>query len=282
MTRVRSLFLALLFIQSAPAGAAQLTLTWTGTDLATQYLVEREESLGSFNEVGGTSAGVVSYVDSSVLGAVTYCYRVRAATGLGYTDYSNIACGAAAAGAGSIVDGFDRPDSSVLGNGWTTVSGTLTIQSGQVRNGAARMMHAAVQAGLVGSAQNTSASFAAVDLSQALRFGLLVRYTDPKNYYICYRQTGGTSVLRISRVIAGVETVLKSLAITNPLKEQFFALGCQVQGTTLVLSLNGASKLTASDLALSIGSVGMSLGSPTTGTGSIISNRADTFAATVQ
>ena len=275
--------LGLLLVLVGSAAAAQLTLTWLGVDGAMEYAVEREEaSSGWFVEIGRAPGSVPGYVDTTVLGLATYCYRVRAASLLGYSEYSNVACAAAPAGAGSLADDFSRPDSSTLGNGWTTVSGALAIRSGEVRNATTATMHAAVQGGLAGSTQSVSARFAVVDLTSSSRFGVLVRYRDPKNYYVCYRQTGGASVLRLSRVVNGVETILKSASISNPLKDQFSTIGCQAQGTTLTMSLNGTSKLTASDSAFATGSVGLAMGPPPGGTGATPSNRADAFKAVVQ
>jgi len=273
---------ALLLSLTSAAVASQLTLTWVGSDGATQYVVEREASVGAFVEIGRTGAAVASYVDSTVSGRTTYCYRVRAANAAGYSDYSNIACAATAGAPGSFADDFDRPDTSVLGNGWTTVSGTLMIQAGQARNGSVKMMHAAVQAGLVGATQNISVTFASVNNNLGPRFALLLRYEDPQNYYTCYRQTGGSSLLRISKVVNGVETVLKSAPISNPSKEQFFTLGCQAQGTGLTLTFNGTVKLMAVDSTFSIGNVGISMGYPMSGTALVGSHRADNFSATVQ
>lgn len=113
------------------------------------------------------------------------------------------------------------------------------------------------------------------------RFALLVRCKDPRNYYECYRQTGGSRVLRISRVVGGVETVLKSYALSNPAPGLLFTLGCQAQGTTSTLTL-GAVKLAVSDATFSSGTVGMSVGYPVVGTGPASSHIADNFNATVQ
>ena len=262
--------------------AAQLTLTWAAADGATEYAIERELlTLGTFAEVGRVAAGTTSYVDTSVLAAITYCYRLRAVSGTVYSDYSNVACGAPAGGGGTFFDDFNRPDATALGNGWTAVAGTLAISSAQARNGPVRSMHTAIQPGLSGAGQAVSASFTSVDNNVGPRFALLVRYKDPRNYYACYRQSGGTSVLRISRVVNGVETVLKSYALANPYRGVPFTLGCQVQGTTLSLTL-GAIKISASDLMFASGAVGLSMGYPVAGTGTMPSHVADDFRASVQ
>jgi hypothetical protein len=108
-----------------------------------------------------------------------------------------------------------------------------------------------------------------------------VRYKDPRNYYMCYRQTGGSSVLRISRVVGGVERVLRSYALSNLAPGVLFTLGCRAEGTTVTLTL-GAVKLAVSDATFSSGTLGVSVGYPVAGTGSASSHIADNFKATVQ
>jgi alpha-galactosidase-like protein len=181
----------------------------------------------------------------------------------------------------SFTDGFNRPEASVLANGWSQVAGSLGIQFEEARNGATRMMHTAVQPKLVGAAQTIAMSFASVDNNLGPRFGLLARYKDAKNYYACYRQTGGSSVVRISKVVNGLETVLKQIGISNPQRNVLFTLGCSVQGTTLTL-LYGTTKLTATDSTFASGSVGMTMGYPTASRGPAVSHRGDNFSATVQ
>ena len=68
-----------------------------------------------------------------------------------------------------------------------------------------------MQPDLVGATQLVTASFASTNNNSGPRFGVVVRYQNPQNYYICYRQVGGSSVLRIAKVQNGVETMLKSV-----------------------------------------------------------------------
>ncbi len=155
--------------------------------------------------------------------------------------------------------------------------------------GPVKAMHAAVQAGLVEATQNVTAAFASLGNNLGPRFELLVRYKDSQNYYLCYRQTGGSSSLRISKVVNGTEAILKQVPVKNPNIGEFFTLGCQVQegtpGTaTLTLTFNGTT-VKASDpySTFSSGSVGFGMGYPSgTGSGSAASQRADNFSATVQ
>jgi len=105
-----------------------------------------------------------------------------------------------------------------------------------------------------------------------------MRYRDAVNYYMCYRMTGGTSVLRISKVVNGLEIVLKSAPVATPGKDAKFRLTCSAESSTLTLEL-GSSRLTVSDSSFSTGSVGLVMGSvwPLGGKGP--SHRADDFNA---
>jgi hypothetical protein len=177
----------------------------------------------------------------------------------------------------TFTDTFDRPDSPLLDNGWAVMTGSLMIQSGEGRNQAATTFSLAVQPGLVGATQVVEASFASTNNNSAPRFGVVVRYQNPQNYYICYRQVGGSSVLRIAKVQNGAETVLKSVGIANPALNTFSKLSCEASGTTLTLRLDGVTKLWTSNSIFTTGSTGYTI---STLKGS--SHRAENFSATAQ
>ncbi len=121
------------------------------------------------------------------------------------------------------------------------------------------------------------ASFASTNNNSAPRFGVVVRYQNPQNYYICYRQVGGSSVLRIAKVQNGVETVLKSVGIANPAPNALFKLACQASGTALTLLVDGVTKLSTSNGTFTTGGPGYTI-STQKGT----SHRAENFTATAQ
>jgi hypothetical protein len=143
------------------------------------------------------------------------------------------------------------------------------------------MRHMAVQPALAGADTTAQARFASTGKNTGPQFGVVVHYQDPQNYYYCYRQTGGSSRLRIARVLSGVETVLKSVAVSNPALNRFFTLSCRASAGTIVLKLNGATKASVADGALASGSVGLALGYGTS-SGGALSHRADDFSATVR
>ena len=167
-----------------------------------------------------------------------------------------------ATGSASFSDNFDRPDSSVLGNGWVEVQGDLVLSRGELKNNSAlNGNHMAVLPALRGGDQSAAADFASTDNDTIPRFGIVLRSQDARNYYLLYRLVGGTSVVRIAKVVNGVETVLASAPVENPIRNGFFRLGGQVKGTTLTLDLDGTRKLSVSDYTFAGGSVGILLGS---------------------
>src|SRR5438105_4966051 len=80
------------------ANPAQLTLTWINdtSTWADGVSVERGTGNGgAFAEIARVGAGVTSYVDSNLIPGTVYCYQVRAFNVVGYSAYSNQACGTA-------------------------------------------------------------------------------------------------------------------------------------------------------------------------------------------
>jgi hypothetical protein len=156
------------------------------------------------------------------------------------------------------------------------VTGKLKVQSGEARNEASAAANLVVQPGLWGGAQTVTTSFASTN-NTSPRFGVLLRYTDAKNYYVCSRQVGGSSLVQIAKVENGVEKVLKSAAVPNPVVNVFSTLSCQASGNTLILGLNGVTKVSIADPTFSAGSVGYTILSRMPA-----SHRADNFSAVVQ
>src|SRR6185295_6428450 len=113
--------------------------------------------------------------------------------------------------AAAFTDDFNRPDSTVLGNGWPEAGGDLALDGGAVKNAVTSGYHTAVQPALAGASLTASADFARLSTVGSPRLGVVLRYQDAQNYYFLGRLTGGTSQLRIVRVAGGVQTVLGSL-----------------------------------------------------------------------
>jgi PKD repeat protein len=175
-------------------------------------------------------------------------------------------------------DAFDRSDSTALGNGWSEVSGDFTISAQQLRNSAVNATHVAVLPSLTGSKQAVAADFASTDNNGSPRFGVVLRYQGPGNYYLISRATGGASQLRVSRFAGGVETVLGTASISNPVKNVFFRLEGTADESTIRLKLDGVQKISIQDSTYTSGSLGVRVATPSLA----VSHRIDNVSATVQ
>jgi hypothetical protein len=233
------------------------------------------EALSLNAGASGTTTLQVNSPASATAG--TYTVGISAAN-TAFPTYAASASAKHVIGGGTNVfaDKFDRADSTTLGNGWLEVKGDLLINATELKNGLIGD-NAAIVSGVSGSAHTAAADFASTDNNGAPRFGIILRYQDPKNYYVLYRQTGGTSRLYISKVVNGVEKILKYIAIANPAKNGSFRLEGRESGTTLKLLFNGVEKLSVSDTTFTTGTVGILLGSKIPK-----SCRADNFNATAQ
>ena len=178
---------------------------------------------------------------------------------------------------GTFTDSFDRADSSNLGSDWLEVAGDLSIATNELRSAPTKnLVQLAVVPAFSRATQTVAASFARVDSNSAPRFGVVLRYQDPLDYYLFSRRTGGTSVVQISEIVNGIETVLGTKSLPNPTLNTLFRLQGDANGTTLSLRVDGTALLTVTDDEFAAGSVGIGMGSTSTSTG--VSQRADNFA----
>jgi hypothetical protein len=183
----------------------------------------------------------------------------------------------------TFTDDFNRPDSSALGNGWLELAGDPNIVSQHVSNAPTAGDHLAALPSIAGAVQTVSADFVSGSNNLAPNFGLVLRCQDcgvagtsPMNYYRIYRATGGSSLLKISRIVGGVETVLKTVSIGNPAVNAAFHLQATANGTTLTVSV-GATQTSIADTTFASGAVGFFIRS---GAGTPV-HQADNFQATV-
>ena len=140
--------------------------------------------------------------------------------------------------------------------------------------------HLAVLPSIAGAKQTVEADFTSIqDNNPSPRFGVVLRYQGPQNYYLVSRLTGGTAGLRISRIADGVETVLKHVPAPNPVPGRGFRLTGSISGNVLTLYLGGVLKVSASDpnVPFGSGSVGLYIS-----TGSGRSYVADNFSASAE
>jgi hypothetical protein len=180
---------------------------------------------------------------------------------------------------GTFADNFDRADSTSLGASWTEISGNLVVAGNMLKNALGTITPSlAVVSALNGPVETAEADFTSTDNNLGPRFGIVLRYQDARNYYLIHRRTGGSSLLVISRVVNGVETVLRSSSLANPAKGVAFHIKGRVTGTTLSLDFNGVNKINATDSTFSTGKVGITISNSS----STAQQKADNFATTVQ
>jgi len=74
--------------------AARLTLTWMDhTGGTANFIIERKsEASGAYVSIATTGLAITTYIDTTVMAGVTYCYRVKAFNASGESGYSNEAC----------------------------------------------------------------------------------------------------------------------------------------------------------------------------------------------
>ena len=160
-------------------------------------------------------------------------------------------------GGGTFSDAFDRPDSASLGNDWLEVNEGLSISATELRSAPTKnLFQMAIVPTVSSAAQTVAASFARWTATAWPRFGVVLRYQDPQNYYLVSRRSGGTSVVQISKVVNGRETVLATTSVPNPVSNTFFRLEGQANGATLTLKLDGVQKLSVVDSTFSVGERG--------------------------
>jgi len=220
------------------------------------------------------------------------------------SDTVKIAVAASGGGGGTTFqDNFTRNDSDALGPGgsgpqWaepdpllsTLYKGNLVIKGGKLKNclpplasvcQSARGDNIGYLPALSSSAdQSASGDFTSTDNNSAPHLGVLLRYQNDRNHYRLYRAAGGSSQLRISKLVNGVETVLKSTNIALPTANTPFHLRGRVSGATLELFLGlGTTPMvtfTEATPTYASGAIGVLVK-----TGSLGTHEADNFCAAV-
>ncbi len=180
---------------------------------------------------------------------------------------------------GTFSDDFNRPDNTAIGAAWTQVAGSFVINGTMLKNAPQAGNAIAVVSALSGATQTASADFTSAHNNPGPRFGIILRWQNATNYYLVYRQTGGSSRLLISKIVNGVETILGSASLPNPTKGVPFHITGSIAGTTLKLDFNGVTKVTIADGTYSTGKAGIMVGADRSST---IQQQADNFTATVQ
>jgi hypothetical protein len=158
-------------------------------------------------------------------------------------------------GGGAIGDDFNRANATDMGAGWIIVSGGYAIQGNAAVALATSSL--AVRDGVDRAAESAQASFVRPTTASGTKFGVVLRYKNPKTYYLCYRQAGGSSQFKISKVVNGVETVLKAVAAPQAPIGTPFTVSCSASAGVISIGDGTAVKAFANDGALASGSVGI-------------------------
>jgi hypothetical protein len=147
-------------------------------------------------------------------------------------------------------------------------AGDLMISAGQMINAPVKATHIATVPGLKNADQVAAVDFTSVLNSTNPRFGIVLRMQNTENYYLAYRLVGGASVLRLAKVVDGVETVLGQTPVPNPTQNVSFRLLAEAAGTTLTLQLEGSGQTVSVpfDATFAGGSIGILLSWVTTAT----------------
>lgn len=114
------------------AQAAQLMLKWgDNADNETGFRIERRVAgVSEYQWIAAVTADVTSYLDVTVEGGKSYCYRVQAYNPFGSSDYSNESCVTVS----TLLLGFESPAIDQVVSGISTVRGWAfdTIDGGKV------------------------------------------------------------------------------------------------------------------------------------------------------
>jgi outer membrane protein assembly factor BamB len=113
-----------------------------------------------------------------------------------------------------------------------SIATSMSISGNQlITDGPNRTIHMAAVSAYAGSDQAVAVDFTSTYNATAPRFGIRLRSTGPQNHYVAYRWVGGASVLRISKVVGGVETILVQTPVPNPTVNVPFRLRASVATT---------------------------------------------------
>jgi hypothetical protein len=113
-----------------------------------------------------------------------------------------------------------------------SIATSMSISGNQlITEGPNRTIHLATVSAYAGADQAVAVDFTSTYNATAPRFGIPLRFIDPQNHYIAYRWVGGSSVLRISKVVGGVETILVQTPVPNPTVNVPFRLRASVATT---------------------------------------------------
>lgn len=156
---------------------------------------------------------------------------------------------------GTVSDDFNRTDAGTLGPQWLQVSGNFVVRNNQAQNLSKGSTIAVATQG--NGASQVEADLISTDNNFGPQLGIVFGYKDALNYYVAYRQVGGTSGVGLSKITNGKTKSLGWRGLSNPGRNAPFHLTARVQNNTITLLLNGTTYLTVSDPTFSPGFPGI-------------------------
>ena len=259
-------------LTASPLSGTQITLSWTAsTDNVgvTGYQVERCQGAGCTAFVLIATPTTTSYGDPGLTPGTSYSYRVRATDAVGnLSGYSNVATATTLSSGGPTRrelanDNFDRANNTDLGSAW---------EAGYTSEPNAQIVGNAVRGTVLGG--NSVESYNAVSLpndqwaqvtiktisgTAEKRIAVLLRTSAPAtwNGYACVagKNTGDLITTIIQRIDAGTRTNIVSESATTWAATD--TLRCEVVGSNITASRNGASVLTVNDTTYTSGRAGI-------------------------
>lgn len=183
-----------------------------------------------------------------------YTLRVSASDGsLTSTDDIAVTVRAQNANATTFIDIFT--DTSFASR-WTPVKNDFLVSQGTAKGDAVAGDHIAIIKNM-NSVNKISADFASTNNNSSPRMGLVLGYQNSLNYYLLYRQAGGTSRVYISKVQNGALIPLKYWSIGNPGKNQIFRMEASMNNNALSVRVGNGARMIIQDNTFSTGGAGI-------------------------
>lgn len=159
----------------------------------------------------------------------------------------------------SFSEGFERSDSTLVGNGWREDLGDWTISANQLKTTKPSI------AGYVTTDVTLKADMKRTNSNGGGEFCLLLRYQDPKNHYALCRLQGGSSNLKIFKMVGGVRTQICASTKGVGNSYEYVRHVAQAVGSTLSIQTDGALVCQVTDTTFSSGAVGVYIKGTTQG-----------------
>ncbi len=141
------------------------------------------------------------------------------------------------------MESFNEADNFPLTSIWKILSGQAAIRSQQLKMITKSSL--VMAAGIVSKNALVTADFVSLNNNASPFFGLVMHYQPDGSYYRFSRQMGGTSQVRITKIVAGVERATLVRSFPNSTAGRPFKLGAQIINNSLVMFVDGKPVLTA-------------------------------------